>query len=465
MESCQQPCEQRQVDSSVARPGVSSRSMFKNSRTAYQGNRRSTSSIPTDSIIWKDLKRMSTLSVETWKLMVARLAGDEEATQYICPLLMRYITSVKKTQPLTTYVQPLVSNTFEFLAHLTITGQPKGNTHELIQLVQLKNLAVFEFIRADEEDELWSILLTDSILREWSKMPDPFPVLRVLRIWANDCTTTHSLRYINAFPSLVLYDVAGKKRDWAERGEKSVWKSRKRTWAVELDHTIDEHFHLLEEDITDNQWKRRPRVSTNTFDLSHALGQHETELARFPRDDYEAYHDICKTNKGMQTPLSSPAIESLHSACLWPSSSMVSESLWGFLIYCHIGRLILDRDLLAQGLEIRENAFTLKETVLPPRPMVHLVLGDKDYDPQGRTEDMGWGKYTDLNYVIRPHIRERFETQLTFIRKDYHLQKKKSSTTMGSESAKRTPDVPSASHRPVKKRRDVSSILDSFNTM
>lgn len=199
---------------------------------------------------------MSTLSVETWKLMVARLAGDEEATQYICPLLMRYITSVKKTQPLTTYVQPLVSNTFEFLAHLTITGQPKGNTHELIQLVQLKNLAVFEFIRADEEDELWSILLTDSILREWSKMPDPFPVLRVLRIWANDCTTTHSLRYINAFPSLVLYDVAGKKRDWAERGEKSVWKSRKRTWAVELDHTIDEHFHLLEEDITDNQWKR-----------------------------------------------------------------------------------------------------------------------------------------------------------------------------------------------------------------
>ncbi|KAI0453919.1 hypothetical protein F5B21DRAFT_265143 [Xylaria acuta] len=417
--------------------------------------------------IWQDLKRMNVPSVETWKLVVTRFTGDEEATKYICPLVMRYLTSVKKIQPLAAYIEPLVSNTFDFLAHLTITGKIKGNTPELLQLIQLKNLAVLEFIQPnDEEDMRASPRLTDSVLREWSKTPDPFPVLRVLRVWANDYTTRHSLHYINAFPTLALYDVAGRKRDWAEKGEESVWKSKKRTWARELDYTIPEHLYLLEEDIPDDRWKLKPEASANiTFDLSHALRKPETKLASFPRDNYDAFHDICKGDKSTKARLPYPAPRNPYSAYLRPSESMVSESLWGFLMYCHIGRLISDRDLLAQGLEIRKTAFVLKKTVLPPRPMLHLVLAEEDYDPQGRTEFVGWGKYRDSDSVIGPRVRGRFETQLTFIRKDYHLEKRKASgsTMMGSESVKRTTDASSATARPLKKRRDVSSILESFN--
>ncbi|KAI1751072.1 hypothetical protein F4782DRAFT_202541 [Xylaria castorea] len=418
--------------------------------------------------IWKDLKRTGAPSVETWKLIVTRFTGDEEATKYICPLLMRYLTSVKKIQPLAAYIEPLVSNTFDFLAHLTITGNIKGNTPELLQLVQLKNLAVLEFIQPDEEDMLASPRLTDSILREWSRTPDPFPVLRVLRVWANDSTTRHSIRYINAFPSLVLYDVAGKKRDWAEKSEEPDWKSEKMTWARELDHTLPEHFHLLEDDIPDDRWKLKPEASANiTFDLSRALQKPETELAPFPRGNYEAYYDICKADKSTKVCRPPPASHNLYSVYLRPSETMVSESLWGFLVYCHIGRVISDRDLLAQGLEIRETAFVLKDIILPPRPMLHLVLADEDYDPQGRTEFASWGKYRDSDSVIYSRVRGRFQTQLTFIRKDYHLAKKRSSglTTTGSESTKRAPDVPSSTHRPLKKRRDISSILESFDNI
>ncbi|KAI0467310.1 hypothetical protein F4859DRAFT_274555 [Xylaria cf. heliscus] len=392
--------------------------------------------------IWKDLKYIEMPSVETWKLMVARFTKDEEATQYTCPLLMRYLTSVKKIQPLAAYIEPLVSNTFDFLAHLTITGKIKGNTPELIQLVQLKNLAVLELIQPDREEDMWeSPRLTDSILREWSKMPDPFPVLRVLRVWGNDYTTRHSLRYINAFPSLVLYDVAGRRRDWVEKGEEFVWKSKKRTWAKELDHTLPEHFRLLEEDVPDHRWKLKPEASANiAFDLTQAFRKPETELIPFPRDNYQAYHDICKTDKGTGAHPGSPAHRSPYSVYLRPSVSMFN--------------------LLTRGLEIHETAFVLKQTILPPRPMLHLVLGDEDYDPQRPIEFVGWG--SSERTVHR--IRGRFETQITFIQKDYHLGKREASGLMaGSESAKRTSDVPSTTHRPLKKRRDVSSILESFN--
>ncbi|KAI0550959.1 coenzyme A transferase [Xylaria curta] len=359
-------------------------------------------------------------SVENWKLIVTGLAGNEEI------------------QPLEAYIEPLVSNTFDFLAHLTITGNIIGNTPELLQLIELKNLAVLEFIQPDEEDRPSSLRLTDSILREWSRTPDPFPVLRVLRVWANDYVTRHSLRYVNAFPSLVLYDVAGKKRDWA-KSEELGWKFQKRTWAKGLNGAIANHFRLLQDEISDVRWKVPNGISGEVFEFDLP----EKELAVFSRDDYEAY---CNTELR----------EWLY--CM-PPKTLVGDSLWGFLIYSHIGRLISDRDLLAQGLQLPKKVFTYKKHfIFPPRPMLHLVLTGDDYDPGWRWEH---GKYGDRDSLERGH----FETKLTFVRKDYHLPKKRVSgsiTATGSESAKRAA-APSPTQRRAKRRWDISSMLESFD--
>ncbi|KAI0190722.1 hypothetical protein EV127DRAFT_429876 [Xylaria flabelliformis] len=404
--------------------------------------------------IWQDLKRFRAPSVETWKLIVTRFAGDEKAAPYYCPLLMRYLTSVKKTQPLAAYIEPLISNTFDFLAHLTITGDIKGNTPELLQLVQLKNLAVLEFIQPDEEDSLASPKLTDSILREWSRTPDPFPALRVLRVWANDYVTRHSLRYLNAFPSLVLYNVAGKKRDWAMKSEEPGWKFDKQRRTKRVDTALYEDFRLLQllqDGIPDDRWKLDTQSSPLSFgfdDFFYCL----TKLAVSPRDNYEAYHKSryeadrsTEHNSGFDP--------------LEPQEILRSESLWGFFIYSHIGRLISDRDLLAQGLELSKNAFHNGGLfIYPPRPMLHLVLADDN-------RDHGWQTTYGQSRLDVTMIGEGFETHLSFIRKDYHLSKKivsGSMTATGSESTKRTPDVPSPAHRSLKKRRDISSILESF---
>ncbi|TRX90531.1 hypothetical protein FHL15_008504 [Xylaria flabelliformis] len=392
--------------------------------------------------IWKDLKRFRAPSVETWKLIVTRFAGDEKAAPYYCPLLMRYLTSFKKTQPLAAYIEPLISNTFDFLAHLTITGNIKGNTPELLQLIQLKNLAVLEFIQPDEEDSLASPKLTDSILREWSRTPDPFPVLRVLRIWANDYVTRHSLRYINAFPSLVLYNVAGKKRDWAMKSEEPGWKFEKQQWTRRLDIALSESFHLLQDGIPDDRWKLDTQFTT-MLELFQEFFCLEAGIAVFSRENYEA--------KLTKEPNIMPAST--------PFEIIFSDSLWGFFIYSHIGRLISDRDLIAQGLDLSENAsINGSYFIYSPRPMLHLVLTDENHDHEWQTD--GEYRFTD------PFIIRGFETHLSFIRKDYHLSKKRASgstTATGSESAKRAPAVPSPTHRPLKKRRDISSILESFN--
>ncbi|KAI1735125.1 hypothetical protein F4680DRAFT_311167 [Xylaria scruposa] len=392
--------------------------------------------------IWEDLKHSRVPSVENWKLIVTGLAGVEEATQHYCYFLMRYLTSIQKIQPLEAYIEPLVSNTFDFLAHLTITGNITGNTPELLQLVELKNLAVLEFIQPDEEDRLASLRLTDSILREWSRTPDPFPVLRVLRVWANDHVTGHSLRYVNAFPSLVLYDIAGKKRDWATKSEEPGWKFEKKIWAKGLDYALWEHFRLLHDEISDDRWEVPEESSGHLFKLLSNLSR--WQLTVFPREEYEAY---CK----------------IYESSDWffyiPRRNLINDSLWGFLIYSHIGRLISDRDLLAQGLQLPEKVFAYKkDIILPPRPMLHLVLTGDDYDPAWQWK---YGIYGDRSSLERGS----FETQLTFVRKDYHLPKKRASGSMtaaGSESAKRA-HVPSPTHRRPKRRWDISNMLESFD--
>ncbi|KAI1082612.1 hypothetical protein F5B20DRAFT_597563 [Whalleya microplaca] len=122
---------------------------------------------------------------------------------------------INPTGPLAIYTKPLISGSFDFIVHLTISGCVSFQSHEFLSLPQLKNLGVLEILQPSDPERAGTFpRITDAIIREWSQQPNPFPVLRVLRIWGDDFTTANSLRYLSRFQALAIYDVAGLYCDW-----------------------------------------------------------------------------------------------------------------------------------------------------------------------------------------------------------------------------------------------------------
>lgn len=419
--------------------------------------------------LWEYVKDTGALSVDTWKLIASTgITRDEEAASYICPLLMRHNTWAHKTQPLAAYLEPLISDTFDFLTHLTITGMVRCDAPELLRLIQLKNLAVLEIIESpDDERSVWEgPRLTDSIVREWSKSPDPFPVLRVLRVWGHDYTTINSLRYITAFPSLVLYDVAGRKRDWKGKGEQSVWNSKSKTWQMDLDFTLSEHYGLLTKGIPADRRKPAPDPLLNV----DVILADEIGLTSFQRDKYEAYERSFEADWNIRFLICQSPSFTMPCMCSSrpkPSAWLQCNSLWGFLMCCQIGTLTLDQDLLAQGLELGERAFAQREVILPPRPMLNLILGEVPYvrGPENREQRPAWDACEHITHNNVPLHRGAFETQLTFVRTGRHPEDRDGaeSTIVQGKAAKRPLDASaSTTYKPRKKPMSVSSILDTF---
>ncbi|KAI0411640.1 hypothetical protein F5X98DRAFT_43933 [Xylaria grammica] len=414
--------------------------------------------------IWTYVKVATKPSVETWKLFATIIAKNEELKHRICPRLMYHSIPIPKRQPLAAYIEPLISNTFDFLTQLTITGQVHGGTHELLQLVQLKNLAVLEFIdlsqesRGDGEGTIPQV--SDSIVREWSQTPDPFPLLRILRIWGNGHTTRRSLNYIHAFPCLVLYDIAGEKRDWTGLDEESLWISKKKTWNSSAAQTIFRQFCLLDPGGTyGKEW------------LTEFLGLVGDEidiprirllLSRGYRSE-QAVIELDFGPDGQEIDLATFCVRlndynSLMSRRKAPPEFPDRGNFWGFLMYCFIGKLLSDRDLRAQGLEIGEGSRDPNAFDPPPRPMINVVLGE------GFAEFLQFDTWLPVDCLLsNPELK--FETQLTFVRRDHREESQgaSGSATVGSQTVKRPLDTSTATHMPLKKRQDVSSLLESFN--
>ncbi|KAI1294457.1 hypothetical protein F5Y03DRAFT_399544 [Xylaria venustula] len=235
--------------------------------------------------IWEAVKQKRRLSVETWKLMAKTLTrsilNDPGTRHHICPLLMSHSISTPMARPLAEYIEPLGSETFCFLTHLIIAGNIRSPPPDLSQLVELKNLAVLEII--DHGGGKLFPRLTDSVLQQWSTRPGAFPVLRILRVWGEGQTTKQSLRYIHTFPSLVMYDIARRRRDWEGIGRDtrttthqtseeaagsswtatrqvcrtvcqveagSTWNMKHSNWYVPLEATLISHLDLVETSIS-----------------------------------------------------------------------------------------------------------------------------------------------------------------------------------------------------------------------
>lgn len=124
-------------------------------------------------------------------------------------------------EELSSYTQPLTSLTFDFITHLVIAGGCEFSTNELLCLTSIKNLGVLELIQpADEVCAVFS-QVNDRLIRGWTEMEDPFPLLRILRIWGDHGITQKSLRLVSKFPALAMYDILGSREDWPSPGEQA----------------------------------------------------------------------------------------------------------------------------------------------------------------------------------------------------------------------------------------------------
>ncbi|KAF7542821.1 hypothetical protein G7Z17_g11253 [Cylindrodendrum hubeiense] len=155
--------------------------------------------------IWRFLEARG-VCLHAWKLFSKLLLEeDDEKTlglyrfrQHIC----------RPGDNLTRYTQPLTSPNVEFITHFVLTGGCAFTTHDLLCLAAMPNLGALELIQPADEQRGNFPRVSDGLIRGWTEMDDPFPLLRILRIWGDEHTSQNSLYSVSKFPSLALLPVA-----------------------------------------------------------------------------------------------------------------------------------------------------------------------------------------------------------------------------------------------------------------
>ncbi|KAI1763686.1 hypothetical protein GGR53DRAFT_496606 [Hypoxylon sp. FL1150] len=289
----------------------------------------------------------------------------------------------RTTGPLSVYTNPAISSSFDFIVHLTLVGHHSAiDTPQLLSLTQLKNLGVLEIIQpCPSSSGTYDFpRMSDAIIRQWSEEPEPFPVLRVMRIWGDHFTTPHSLRYLSKFPALTVYDVAGLERDWGFIPQIPEWSAQGQIWGANkhIFKTLHKYLAFLGADVVYHpDWQRDIGVLERWSDIAWALTspREEGEIQIADRD--EVWFACPDNDHSDQEDFKERAsIFSVHKdriACL---ETNVTLQTWGYFLYCHIGHLSSDKDLVAQAVPHASKAFsTHTGFIIPPRPYVTLQLG------------------------------------------------------------------------------------------
>ncbi|KAI1458552.1 hypothetical protein F4805DRAFT_117391 [Annulohypoxylon moriforme] len=298
--------------------------------------------------------------------------------------VFKYHRIVKEAvSPLSKFTEPLMYKPFDFIVHLTITGRNAHfETHELLSLTELKNLGVLEIVQPQPSKDASEFpRVNDSVLKVWAESEDPFPLLRVLRIWGEHFTTHRSLEYLDKFPALRVYDVAGRRDDWLDswdgKGLGPSWKKIKYRWGWSLLRAITE---VVEE------------LSTLSIygDTVKAYG-----LIEYWKDSFEApgtqryYYDPPESRVKMR--IGEDEAAKLRETVSAGEDKMetfrdhlrdgdndenVRRHAWGYILYCHIGRLTGNKDLVNRGMHNPQESFVLEDNLIPPRPYIEVNLGD-----------------------------------------------------------------------------------------
>ncbi|OAQ93080.1 succinyl-3-ketoacid-coenzyme a transferase [Purpureocillium lilacinum] len=318
--------------------------------------------------IWRFLEARG-VCLHAWKLFSKLLLqeGDDRTLglyrfrQHIC----------RPVEELSSYTQPLTSLTFDFITHLVIAGGCEFSTNELLCLTSIKNLGVLELIQpADEVCAVFS-QVNDRLIRGWTEMEDPFPLLRILRIWGDHGITQKSLRLVSKFPALAMYDILGSREDWPSPGEQAHVHGWELAQPVSgLEDSLLRYLMLLAPiEDTRNVNLRELARSVDT-DLVSLCSDSLCVVKFMPDRQAPALLDYLTDAAKVDTPVWDPDAASRDSR----SCHDVAFEPWAFWLYSFIGQIGQDRDLESKSV-CPDLQAAVGPFVLPSKPMACLFLG------------------------------------------------------------------------------------------
>ncbi|KAK6226610.1 hypothetical protein QIS74_00165 [Colletotrichum tabaci] len=317
--------------------------------------------------IWRLLENRG-VCFQAWKVLSKfLLAEDDEKTlglyryrQHIC----------LPSEDLRYYLKPLESPAVDFVTHLNITGSCSFAENELLALARLRNLAVLEIIQPADELGLTFPKVDDRLVRGWSEIDDPFPLLRILRLWGDESVTRHSLKHVSKFPSLALYDVNASRSDWRGAVDMALGEG----WEMEepLHGPQDSllWYLMLFDSVEESKPRQLQGLARNIDDGLMNFCQSSNQPIQFvPSRDTPPFLDhlggAAKRNLSMYVDV--PGYEA-------QTCKGFPFETWAFWLYSFIGQFTKDEDLKRAGLEMGQKTVS-EQLVLPSKPLACLQLG------------------------------------------------------------------------------------------
>ncbi|KAL6914244.1 hypothetical protein FSST1_012004 [Fusarium sambucinum] len=327
-------------------------------------------SIPSNMLwrIWRYLEARG-VCLHAWKIFSKILMNDQDDKTLGLYRFRQHIC--RPGTDLTRYTQPLTAPPTDFITHLVLTGGCSFNTHDLLCLADMPNLGALELIQPADELRIVFPRVSDRLVRGWTEKNDPFPLLRILRIWGDQSTTHESLKWVSKFPSLALYDVMGAREDWTRSYEA----------ALENGWEQDDAPSGLEDSLLRYLMLFAPLEETRSKPLRDLAASIDNDLVSLCSDSRCAVKfvqehqappllDYLTDTAKVQTPSwDTDAASREARAC----HGVAFES-WAFWLYSFLGQLSSDQDLKARGARPSTKAVA-GPFVLPSRPLACLHLG------------------------------------------------------------------------------------------
>lgn len=276
----------------------------------------------------------------------------------------------RPSENLSHYTQPLESSSFDFLSYLNISGFCEFDTSELLGLADMKNLAVLEIIQPSDEMRAVFPRVSDRLVRGWSEKDDPFPELRILRLWGDESTSEQSLQYLCRFPKLLLFDVNGSRSDWkhaADEASKHHWDIAEPLYGLQ-DSLL--WYFMLFTSFGEDQPKNLREVARNIDEgLKNFCLDGNRPVEFVPTTSTPKFMDYVDESAKSNLPLYLDAPTADAQSC----KGQPFET-WAMFLYSFLGQVELDKEPDCSIHTPTKQAVSDK-LVLPSKPMACLQLG------------------------------------------------------------------------------------------
>ncbi|KAF4979576.1 hypothetical protein FZEAL_4246 [Fusarium zealandicum] len=318
--------------------------------------------------IWRFLEARG-ICLQGWKLFSKLLLEDEDEKTLGLYRFRQHIC--RPSDNLSRYIVPLTAPPTDFITHLVLTGGCTFDTHDLLCLADMPNLGALELIQPADEVRTVFPRVSDRLVRGWTDKKDPFPLLRILRVWGDQTTTHESLQWVSRFPSLALYDVMGAREDWSSGEEAAL----KHGWE-QADTPSG-----LEDSLLRYLMLFAPLEETRTNRLQDLAASIDNDLMSLCSDSRCAVKFV---EDGQAPPLLNYLTDTAKvQTPSWDTDAASREArachgvafeAWAFWLYSFLGQLSSDQDLAARGARPSTKAVA-GPFVLPSRPLACLHLG------------------------------------------------------------------------------------------